>query len=87
MCRAIAHKGGRRCTPSPGVTIRQRVSRYSRRLDAAEAEGDDAQIERWDRLFRKAMADDVEHESRPPLPDPAPTRAGQFTVESTFALN
>lgn len=91
MCRAVSCRGGRRCPSNPhqqrGVTIRQRVSRYSRRLDAADMAGDEPNVERWDRLFRKAMADEVDHESRPPLPEPAPTRAGQFTVESTVDMS
>lgn len=91
MCRAKSCNGGRRCPSSPhntrGVTIRQRVSRYSRRLDHAELIGDQYNVDRYDRLFRKAMADEVEHANREPLPAPAPTRAGQFTVESTVNMS
>lgn len=90
MCRST-RAGGRRCPANEhlrrGVTIRQRVSRYARRLDVADAAGDDAEVERNDRLFRRAMADEVEYSARPPLPEPAPTRAGQFTVESTVDMS
>lgn len=90
MCRSN-HKGGRRCPSNDharrGVTIRQRVSRYSRRLDAAEANNEASDVDRYARLFSQAMNDEVEHESRPPLPAPATTRAGQFTIESTVDMS
>lgn len=91
MCRATTHNGGRRCPSNEharkGVTIRQRLNRYSHRLDAADAAGDEKNVSRWDRLFRKAMTEEVEHAERPPLPEPAPTRAAEFTVESTVDMS
>lgn len=90
MCRDRRH-GGRRCPSNDharkGVTIRQRVNRYARRLDSADAAGDERNVARWDRLFRKAMDDEVAHAQRPPLPAPAPTRAAEFTIESTVDMS
>lgn len=100
MCRATAVRGGRRC-PShsdpdsiKARTVRQRIGRYNRRLDAAEAacieafQSDDsgiidkavAQVDRWDGLVRKALQ---EHEFLTPPPEPPPSRVGEFTPEAT----
>ena len=47
MCRSRA-KGGRRCDNPAlhiAMVIRQRMSRYARAMDAADAAGDDAAVE------------------------------------------
>lgn len=68
------------------MVIRQRMSRYARAMDAADAAGDDAAVEHQSGLFMKAAA---EHRALTavPSPPPPPTRAGEFTPENGKRLS
>lgn len=90
MCRS-ADEGGRRCPAHSdparvhATTVRQRISRYARAADAAQDQGDTKKVERFDRLFQKALE---ETEPAPmPVPQVPPTRAGEFTLERTVDLS
>lgn len=99
MCRALA-QGGRRCPAHSNPnqlrarSIRQRIGRYTRRLDAAEAacasavtsgdetkiEGAAAAVDKWERLARKAL---TESENLTLPPEPPATRAHEYTAATT----
>lgn len=89
MCRS-AEQGGRRCPAHSdpqrrvAMVLRQRISRYARAADAAQDRGDVIALNRADRLFQKAL--DEATPNPPALPVLPPTRAGEFTLETTFAL-
>lgn len=99
MCRAKSSSGssaGRRCpcnTPGGriGMVVRQRISRYARRLDRADTLGDEKEVTRNERLFTRAMQELSQlRETITALtahPEPPPTRAGEFTITSTVDMS
>lgn len=91
MCRSH-EQGGRRChntVARAAATIRQRLSRYARWMDAAEDAGDTDRLDRMSALFMRANDDLRAHQSAtdgtapPVIPEPTPTRAAEFTIEAT----
>lgn len=97
-CPSHSNPGSRR-----GALLRQQMSRYSRRADSAEtaliasASDPDVKPSTLDKLtarmeshlqrFTDYRAEYAAHEKRPPRPSPPPSRAAEFTRESTIDMS
>lgn len=86
MCRSVAH-GGRRCPLGADVraiaSAAQRVSRYHRR--ANDLALSTAELEHLQQLHSKALGDLLDRKDLrfpDPVPAPAASRSGEFTVEA-----